>query len=190
MKAPISYPLMYLWMFAAMFSAIAAFTLPPFFLPQSVAVNHESPPAAPVIPPAHPVIPPAIASVSPKSQKNETGITILPRTDDDNTRAPQAPLAARETDAVNGHGISLGEAQAFSQLSARFATIAKMNPTLFQQLEPRAVFIEKDNKLSARLIAGPFENAREAAIICGILHLPDGIMCKPQAFEGDLIARQ
>ena len=65
-----------------------------------------------------------------------------------------------------------------------------MNPALFQKLEPCAIFIETNSGLSARLVAGPFENSDAAAKICGIVHLPDDILCETQIFEGDLIARE
>lgn len=128
-----------------------------------------------------------------KPAVSSTGITILSRSRFD-TAAPGKPSTAAPVaagaDSANGFAITLGKAKAFSTLSARFERVANMNAAIFQNLEPRATFIETSSGLEAQLLAGPFASMKDAEIMCGILHLPGGIICKTQAFGGDLISRQ
>lgn len=121
------------------------------------------------------------------------GVSVYPRSPERQTSKPLEVLSApvaQGADAAHGFGIALGEAQAFSTLTERFDLIARMNSGMFAGLEARAMFIETDRGLTARLLAGPFTTARDATKTCSIIIIPNGIDCVVQNFEGDLISRQ
>lgn len=190
MQSPISNRQLGTWLITAIAMLIAAATLPQLQKPQVQITGAVQPGNLSIA-----GLTPTDIELTPNSGY-EPGITILSRVNDngdvdeiDPIAVSTAPIAAG-ADAANGYGISLGEAQAFSSLSTRFARIAKMNAALFRELEPRAIFVETPSGLSARLIAGPFATRNEASKTCAIVLLPNNITCKSQAFDGDLIARQ
>ncbi|MCF6321862.1 MAG: hypothetical protein L3J32_08865 [Rhizobiaceae bacterium] len=112
------------------------------------------------------------------SENTEPGISVIAKV---NTSPPG------DTHSQEGYGISLGEGQSLFDLSKRYRQISQLNSFLFINLEPRAVFVDSGSRLVAKLIAGPFVSKQEAAITCGILNLPDGIICNTHPFGSDLI---
>jgi len=87
--------------------------------------------------------------------------------------------------------IELGSAFSFAELSARFAFIAEQNAESgIDALEPRAILVDTNFGVEARLLVGPFDDASKAGEACGALALPAGVGCRPVPFAGEVISRR
>jgi hypothetical protein len=79
-------------------------------------------------------------------------------------------------------GVDLGSETSFGGLRTRWDNLRKQYPEL-ARLSPRISARDKNGKLELRLIAGPFENAADAAKACAGL-LTKGTLCDGGLFEG------
>jgi len=169
-SSPISILQMISWSTAALASILVLIVIPTF----QTDINNDEIASNPVIK----LSTPANGSDS-VSASSLPGISII-------TKISAATDAAMQKQ--NGFGISLGEGQSLAILSKRYRQISALNNYLFTRLEPRAVFVDSGSTLVARLIAGPFLSKQEAAITCGILNLPDGIICSTHPYGSDMMA--
>lgn len=103
---------------------------------------------------------------------------------------PAAPIA-QGAEVASGFAMDLGSADAFLELSRRFAAISETNgPENFQRLEPRAILRDTVSGLEARLLVGPFQTEDAARDACSVLILDPGMECSPAPFAGELIPRR
>lgn len=121
------------------------------------------------------------------------GVTIVlkkPEAEPQVLQAVSAPVA-QGADRARGFAVELGAAKSFSELSRRFAGLARTNAELeLDRLEPRAILVDTASGLEARLLVGPFDDHAAANEICSNIALPAGIECRPREFAGELIARE
>jgi hypothetical protein len=140
-------------------------------------------------------VPEATGDPVPILPEEPAGTTVLVKQPDREAQADRALAAAAPvasgSQVANGYSLDLGAAQSFTELSRRFAEIARANQEIpFDALEPRATLKDTPEGLAARLVVGPFATEDEAASTCEQIALPAGIECKAAPFEGELIARQ
>lgn len=133
-------------------------------------------------------------SILPEQPAGVTVIEKQPETGAGNSQAsisaPTAPIA-QGANLARGFAMDLGAADAFLELSQRFANIAEVNgQENFVRLEPRAVLRDTLSGLEARLLVGPFETENAAGEACSVLILDPEIECSVAPFEGELIPRQ
>ncbi|MCG6856680.1 MAG: SPOR domain-containing protein [Salaquimonas sp.] len=123
---------------------------------------------------------------------DKPGVTVLKRQPFDDTAGNSVKSVVKApVTAPIAYAVELGSATSFSQLSARFAEIARQNAEAgFENLEPRATLKETMEGLEARLLVGPFATHEDAAKACSGLSLPDGIICRTVPFEGERITRE
>lgn len=79
-------------------------------------------------------------------------------------------------------GIDLGSEISFGALRTRWDTLRRQHPEL-ARLSPRVSARDKNGRVELRLIAGPFENAADAAKACADL-LAKGTLCDGSLFDG------
>jgi hypothetical protein len=79
-------------------------------------------------------------------------------------------------------GVDLGSEASFGALRTRWDNLRKQYPEL-GRLSPRISARDKNGKVELRLIAGPFENAADAAKACASL-LSKGTLCDGGLFDG------
>jgi hypothetical protein len=94
-------------------------------------------------------------------------------------------LATAEPEAAltrTSFGIDLGSEASFGWLRTRWDNLRKQYPEL-GRLSPRISARDKNGKIELRLIAGPFENAADAAKACASL-LSKGTLCDGGLFDG------
>ncbi len=94
-------------------------------------------------------------------------------------------LATAEPEAAltrTSFGIDLGSEASFGGLRTRWDNLRKQYPEL-GRLSPRISARDKNGKVELRLIAGPFENAADAAKACASL-LSKGTLCDGGLFDG------
>ena len=120
------------------------------------------------------------------------GVTIILKKQQGTPEVAAVPNPAVENRPNrSGFAIHLGTAKSFSELSARFAEIGRINQELLlDELEPRATLEETQSGLEARLMVGPFETMDRARAVCANIALPAGVECEAGPFGGELIARE
>lgn len=79
-------------------------------------------------------------------------------------------------------GIDLGAEPSFGALRIRWDNLRRKNPEL-SRLSPRIAVRDNKGKVELRLIAGPFDNAADAAKTCANL-LAKGTSCDGGLFDG------
>jgi len=80
-------------------------------------------------------------------------------------------------------GIDLGGYASLGTLRDGWAEFALKNPEASKGLKPLTGMSERDGKLEARLIAGPFTNVADAVKVCAGL-MAKGSPCQPTLFAG------
>jgi len=79
-------------------------------------------------------------------------------------------------------GIDLGAEPSFGALRTRWDGLRRQHPEL-ARFSPRVSARDKSGRVELRLIAGPFENAADAAKACASL-LAKGTLCDGSLFDG------
>lgn len=129
----------------------------------------------------------AIPAPSPEPVVPEPKIALpdVTPTTPDARPAPAASSAPRLADPATSQttfGIDLGSDTSFGALRSRWDGLRRQYPEL-ARLSPRVAARDRNGRVELRLIAGPFENAADAARACAGL-LAKGTLCDGSLFDG------
>lgn len=94
----------------------------------------------------------------------------------------EAPAGADQPVSRTVFGVDLGSEPSFGALRIRWDNLRRKYPEL-ARLSPRISVRDNSGKVELRLIAGPFENAADAAKACASL-LSKGAVCDGGLFDG------
>jgi len=91
--------------------------------------------------------------------------------------------------ADNAMGATIGLSDSIPALAERYAALQRRAPDLFETVEPLVELVEGDNRLEARLVAGPFSQEAEMAEFCRAIKLRITIDCSAGDYTGEPLAQ-
>jgi hypothetical protein len=89
------------------------------------------------------------------------------------------------------YGADIGGAPSIKALHVRWAAMLSAHPQILKGLTPVVTLKDnpRSNKISLRLVVGPFANAEQAAQLCASLAALQQ-SCEPTMFDGQHLALQ